>query len=178
MKKENEILKDENRTLKVENEILKKENESIKNENKILKKRNEDLQIKFDELNLIKDEEIKKLNEKYEILKEEKKNIIANLMLKLNKIAAEFRKSNGLSNREKLIAINFISTDKNINHSIICKNKTKFFDIESELYRKYPECRENENFYTLNGFKINKWKTLEENGINGYIIKLNKKDNE
>ena len=171
---ENKILK----SLKIENENLKRENEMIKNENKKLGKKIESLQKKLDKVNFTKDEEINKLIERCKTLNGEKKNSIDKLMLKLNKNVVEFRNYNGLPDGEKLIAVNFTSYDKVINHCIICKNKTKFFDIESELYRKYPKYKENENCFTLNnGLKINRWGTLEENKIYGYTIILNKIDN-
>ena len=139
-------------------------------ENQILRRENESLRKKSDKLNLIKDEEIKKLNEKCKILQEEKLKIIDYLKSKLNK------NYNRQHNGEKLIAINFISVDQHINHSIICTNKTKFFDIESELYRKYP--KHSENLFMFGNLEVNKWKTLEENGINGYTIMFNAKSNE
>ena len=61
-----------------------------------------------------------------------------------------------------------------INHTIICKNKTKFHEIEGLLYEKYPEYTNCENFFMFNGLTINRWKTLEDNGINGYTIMLKK----
>ena len=173
---ENEILKDKNRTLKIENENLKKENMLFKNENENLKKKNEDLQKQLERINLIKNEEINKLNEKFRILNEDKINTIANLMTKLKNNTAVFKNYNGLPDGEKLIAINFTSVDQLVNHCIICKNTTKFFELESDLYRKYPKYSENENCFTFNNLKINRWKTLEENGISSYTIRINKID--
>ena len=169
---EKENLKTRNNiNLKIENENLNKENKLLKSENQILKKENQNLKYKLDNLNLIKNEEIKKLNEKFKLLNEEKMKIIENLNSKLNSNVVESKNYNGLPHGEKLIALNFISVDKHINHNVICKNKTKFFELEKELYGKYPEYS-NENFFIFNGLKINKWKTLEENGINGYTITL------
>ena len=104
-------------------------------------------------------------------------NMVGNLMTKIKNYTAKFRDYNGLRDGEKIIAINFISVDQLVNHCIICKNTTKFFDLESELYRKYPKYSESENCFTFNDLKINKWKTLEENGITGYTIRINKIDN-
>ena len=79
---------------------------------------------------------------------------------------------------EKLIALNFISVDQHISHSIISKNKSKFSEIEKALYMKYPEYLKNENFFMWDGTNIDKLKTLEENGIIGYTIMLKTIDNE
>ena len=79
-----------------------------------------------------------------------------------------------LEEGEVLMSIIFISSDQNLHYSIICKNTDEFYKIESQLYKKYPEYTENENFFILNGKKINRYKTLEQNGVkNNDIIILN-----
>ena len=37
--------------------------------------------------------------------------------------------------------------------------------IENILYNKYPEYIEKENYFTVDGIKINKYKTMEQNNI-------------
>ena len=72
----------------------------------------------------------------------------------------------------------FSFTNKDILYSVICKNTDKFTKIENLLYDKYPECRDTQNFYTLNGQKIDKYKNLEENNIyNSAVIQLNQMNN-
>ena len=126
---------------------------------------------------MIKDEKIKKLDEKYKKL-DEKMKTIDNLILKMKNNIVEQKANNTLSYGEKFIAINFLSLDQRINHSIICKNNTNFHEIEKELYLKYPEYSKNYNYLTCNGLIVNKRKTLEDNGINGYTIIVNKIDGE
>ena len=71
----------------------------------------------------------------------------------------------------------FISGDQNIHYAIICKNTDKFNSIENLLYEVYPEFQESENFFTVNGQKINKSKTMKQNNIKpSSIIMLNKYD--
>ena len=127
-------------------------------------------------LNSINKKRIDELEEKIRILNEENMNINNSLNSKLNSNVTEIKNYNELSYGEKLIAVNFISVDQRINHSIICKNKTYFYEIESSLYKKYPEYKKDDNYFMFNGLKINRWDTLEENGINGYNIILNKID--
>ena len=58
------------------------------------------------------------------------------------------------------------------------KNTDKFHIIEEKLYEKYPEYIENENYFTVNGIRINKYKTFEQNNIKySDIILLNQYDN-
>ena len=71
----------------------------------------------------------------------------------------------------------FQSTDSKIHYAFICKNTDKFNMIENMLYDKYPEYIENENFFTVNGIKINRFKTMEQNKIKySDIIILNRYD--
>ena len=65
------------------------------------------------------------------------------------------------------------SPDQKIHFSIICKNTTSFNRIEEKIYKDYPEYLEIENYFLVNGNKINKYKTMEENKIkNSDIIVL------
>ena len=81
-----------------------------------------------------------------------------------------------LSDGEKLISVIFVSSDKKINYSIICKNTDKFSKIENMLYDAYPELIESENNFLINGKLINKYKSLDFNNIkNNDIIMVIKK---
>ena len=185
LKIENNKLKNENKDLKIENNKLKNENQTVKKEIQILKnRRNEFIAIKNEEVNRLNEkikrlnDKIKKLNEKIKNLNDEKTKYKDDLFSKTyNNIVTSNSNNNTLSCGDKFIAINFVSVDQNINHSIICKNKTKFHDIEDKLYTKYPKYAENDNYFMFNGSKVNRWKTLEENDINGYTVILNKVDN-
>ena len=76
---------------------------------------------------------------------------------------------------ETILSVIFISTDQKIHHSIIFKNTDKFSEVESRLYKIYPEYLESENYFLAKGKRINRFKTLEENGIkNSDIITLEK----
>ena len=72
------------------------------------------------------------------------------------------------------MSIIFISSTQKLHFSAICKNTDKFHKIEGLLYENFPQYLENDNFFILNGKKINRYKTLEENGIkNNDVIILN-----
>ena len=89
-----------------------------------------------------------------------------------------FKKYFKIGENEKLIRIIFQSTDqKIIDYVLICKNTDIFANIEQILYNKYPEYKDSENYFTSNGIKINKNRTLEDNKIKtNDIILLNKFD--
>ena len=76
---------------------------------------------------------------------------------------------------EKMISVTFRIIEKGIICSIICKDTDIFVKIEVQLYEKYPEYKESENYFICNGIKINKYKSLKENGIkDNDLIFLNK----
>ena len=82
-----------------------------------------------------------------------------------------------LSQGEKLMSIIIKSIDQNIHRSFICKNTDKFAKIESQLYNEFSEYleTESENYFLVNSKKINRYKSLEENGIrNGDVILLDR----
>jgi hypothetical protein len=88
-----------------------------------------------------------------------------------------FRAYYKFSPDEKLISIEFMHSP-DIDYTIIAKNTDDFVKIEKELYDKYPDYRNFENDFLLNGIKIKKYKTLKENNIkNKDIITLIKKNN-
>ena len=111
------------------------------------------------------------------MLIEDKNKNIKDLTLKLNNDNTfENINSINLLDGEKIIAINFISVDQNINHIVISKNYKKFHEIETQLYEKYPDYGKSENFFMFNGSQINRWESLKDNGIIGYTIILKKID--
>ena len=80
-----------------------------------------------------------------------------------------------LQDGEIMMTLIISSVDqKIINHSIICKNTEILNQIENRLYKFFPEFSKTENFFTLNGKKINKYQNLDENNIkNNDMILLN-----
>ena len=98
----------------------------------------------------------------------EKDKEIKELRLKLSRYPIQ------LEEGEKLISIIFVSSDQKVHYSIICKNTSKFSIIEGKLYEEYNDYEEPETFFTVNGRRINRHKTLDDNKIkNSDIIMLN-----
>ena len=139
-------------------EIKIKEKERIINEEKI---KNEKLEKKIKEIQNIPNNNIQ-INE-------------------ISKLEEEIKqlKSYILSPGEKLIYIKFISVDQNINFPTVAKVTDEFLKIESILYRYFPKYKETENYFLVNGKKINNKKTIEDNNIkNNDIITLSIFDDE
>ena len=164
---------------------LKKEINKNKLLNDQITKLKKDLNIKYkEELNILKKVLTKKIkkfchNLKKEIvqfidsqnIKDDNDNSIeGNDDLQLNKKIDELKKKLSrypfeLSKGEKLISVIFTSFDNKILHSIICKNTEKFIQLEKKLYIDYPEYSKSDNYFLVNGNKVDKYKTLDENKI-------------
>ena len=105
-----------------------------------------------------------------------------NISLNKNKIyelenEIKILKSYFLPYGEQLLSIKIISMDQKIDLPIIIKNTEYFSEIEKKLYKKYPEFTETENYFLVNGTRINRLKTLKENNIkNNDILTLVKND--
>ena len=76
-------------------------------------------------------------------------------------------------NIDNLMTVIFYSTEQKIHYSLISKETDLFSKIEDKLYEAYPECKDSEYYFMVNGLKISKFKTLKENKIkNSQIITL------
>ena len=70
-----------------------------------------------------------------------------------------------LINPEEIISIQFKSVDENIDLCKSCKKSEMFVLLEEKLYELYPELKETNNTFICNGVNVNRFKSLEENGI-------------
>ena len=197
MKNQNNSTEDNNRILsKKKNENYKgnmeNKNNSKEEENIILlKKQNEDYKKKINQLE-------KRINELEKIIEEKDKNInkqkikndelnkkIKELLNLQKNIAGKdkikeledeiklFRKFYNFLPEEKLITINFISVDQQLNCVMIAKNTDVFTKIEADLYNKNEKYKLTENYFLVGGKKINRNFTLKDNKIkNNDVITL------
>ena len=197
MKNQNNSTEDNNRILsKKKNENYKgnmeNKNNSKEEENIILlKKQNEDYKKKINQLE-------KRINELEKIIEEKDKNInkqkikndeldkkikeLLNLQKnivgkdKIKELEDEiklFRKFYNFLPEEKLITINFISVDQQLNCVMIAKNTEVFTKIEADLYNKNEKYKLTENYFLVGGKKINRNLTLKDNKIkNNDVITL------
>ena len=129
---------------------IKKQKEIINNVKKEIK------ELKMSKLN-----DIKTIKDKFKVYK----NIINDIRINIPLL---------LKPNEKLMPVIFHSYDENIHYSVICKNNDEFSKIESLLYDKYPEYKNINKDFIINGKKIDINKNLEDNNIrDSDIITLN-----
>lgn len=113
----------------------------------------------------IYENEIKKIKDLEEIIN--LKNIEINSLKNNNEITY-------IKPGEKIIAIFFTSNGEDIQRPISCKNTDTFVKIEEQIYNENPKYKEYNTYLTVNGNIIDRFKTLNENGIkDGNIIVVN-----
>ena len=68
---------------------------------------------------------------------------------------------------EKIMTINFVSMgNQDIGHfSLPCKNKDIFVRLEEKLNDEFPKLKDSETYFEVNGRRIKRFKTLDENKI-------------
>ena len=68
---------------------------------------------------------------------------------------------------EKIFAVNFVSMGFQdiINYSLVCKNTDLFVKLEEKLNNDYTQLKDKETYFMVNGRRIKRFKTLDENQI-------------
>ena len=113
-------------------------------------------------------------------------NLLENQLKDKNNIIQKYinsMNSNQLNNQmnitsikpfEKIMSINFVSMDQKIsNYSLVCKNTDLFVKLEQKLNNEFPHLKDQEPYFLVNGRRIKRFKTLDENGIkNNDIISI------
>ena len=183
---------------KSKREELIKKIESLEKKLKEEKSRNQILVEKFEKeleeekvKNKILEDKIKNFQKEYEgkqhsfvkEINDNSKDSLMNIILEKDREVNELKKKLlrypfELNEGEKMITVNFISAEQKINnYCVICKNTDIFNYLEKKLYEEYKEFYETENYFTVNGKKIHKLKSLDENQIkNNDVIVLNTLD--
>lgn len=175
LKKENEEIKEKLNYLKEENMILKQNlsekvqvYEALEQDNTLFIKKIEELENNIKEKTKIIENLNEKIKSKYRINSDE---IFKTLYKEINELKIKLsRYPIELLEGEKLINFTIMSNDENVRTNILCKNTDKFVNVENIIYEKYPEYFDFEYYFTINGKKINKRKTVEENNINNNDI--------
>ena len=93
---------------------------------------------------------------------------IQNLKNKINYSNSPSSNINYILPGEKILAINFISTDHKVNFALACKNTDAFVKLEQQLYDEYPQYKEVNTYFTVGGNIIKRFKSLQENKIKNH----------
>ena len=164
---ENKKLQDELNKYKKENELLKVENNKLKNENEEL---NKELLSAVSMLSNLENSEkndngnnnnFNNINHLKEILKFKDK-VISDLRLKLQNNSGN---NKNYVDFNKIMVVNFMSSDQAINCGIKCLESETFAQVEEKLYQQYPEYREKNNNFLAKGKVVLRFKKISENSI-------------
>ena len=170
-----EIKKLNNEILKLKNELNEEKNKfdelikiknNLENELTIEKNKNKEL---INKLNLLNN-----TNNNNSLIKDLQK-IIETQNKTINDLKSQIN-SNSLAilPGEKILAVNINSLDQKINFPIATKNTEIFVFLELRFYNEYPEYKEKDIYFLVNGNRINRFKNIEENNIkNDNTIFLN-----
>ena len=75
---------------------------------------------------------------------------------------------------DNIISVIFKTMDQKIQYSVPCRKTDSFSKIEKKLYKEYPEYKEKNRYFLVNGNMIDVNKTTEENNIkNSDVIIMN-----
>ena len=72
-----------------------------------------------------------------------------------------------------MMSIIFISKDSKLHYSIPCIKSDIFAHIEEKLYKQFPQYKETNNNFIVNGTTVLRFKTIAENKlVNGLPVTL------
>ena len=125
-------------------------------------------------------EEINNLKQKLEKLKIENKNMKEliekqrELLNNNNNKQSEYSITS-INPGEKILAVNFVSMGNQVigHYNLICKNVDLFVSLEERLYKDFPQFKNYNTFFEVNGKSIKRFKTMDENKIkNNDVISI------
>ena len=156
------------------NELKDKLNKS----NKIIEKQKIEIQDLTNQINSFKN-----INEQINTLKNEirEKDKEINQLLQKNKTINNNIINNNINypkkqiNLEDMRCVTFITQDQSVFYGIPCSGKDTFAEVEEKLYKIYPEYRETNNSFQVDGRNILRFKTIAENNIQeGHYVNITK----
>ena len=96
--------------------------------------------------------------------------------IEINNLRSQLNNINNIPNninKNEIMTVNFISSDKNIFFAVPCIGRNTFAEIEEKLYRQFPQLRETNNNFIFEGKQVLRFKTIAENKIgNGLPVTL------
>jgi hypothetical protein len=106
----------------------------------------------------------------YENIINKKEQELNDLKIKLKNIE---EKNKVYDDSNKIKKVNFVITDKKLNYSVPCIDTDIFAEIEEKLYKTFPEYRETNNNFIVNGEPVLRFKTISQNNIrNGLPVTM------
>ena len=156
---------------KTKNQKLKEKIKKLKKDLLLEREKNITIEKEKIELKNLTDKTIAELNNKIKTLKLNLKNKTKDMKtLNNDSIILNDKKSLNFNQDEDYTAIAIAAKGFKFIHPLPCKLTDKFVKLEEKFLEYYPQFQEKEPLYTINGKKIYRFKTLEENGIKCHNI--------
>ena len=76
---------------------------------------------------------------------------------------------------ERILVVNFVSMGSQYigHYNLICKNSDLFVSSEERLHKDFPQFKNYNTYFVVNGKNIKRFKTMDENGIkNNDVISI------
>ena len=141
---------------KIKNQNLINENNNLKNNINILN--NTIINLKNNITNYVN---------QIQLLQNQINNYNYHNNLNNNQIDSSYINASSVKPGEKILAVNFVSMGfQDIGHYCLpCKNTDLFVKLEEKLNNDYPQLKDKETYFLVNGRRIKRFKTLDENKI-------------
>ena len=98
--------------------------------------------------------------------KEKQNKVLSDRIIDLENQLKGLQPEISSTSSEESMTIKFSSSDEKIkDYEIKCKESDTFVDIEKKIYKNYPQYKDEEPTFKLNGKKIKRFKTIKENEI-------------
>ena len=160
--------KEKNKNLIIENKNLIIENKNLKEKIITLNKENDQIKELKKTINKLNIElnKIKELKQKLENDLTQKDSEIQNLLTQINN-KKNYYDTSSMRPGDKIKGVNFVSMGSNdIGHyNLVCKNRDLFVRLQERLYEDFPQFKNYETYFEVNGKRIKRFQTLEQNKI-------------
>ena len=90
---------------------------------------------------------------------------IENLINEIKNLKLNCNQKKEYISRDELLSIQIKSIDQKVDTSYACKNTDIFVRIEEMLYNEYPEYKDLNTYFTVNGRVLKRFRSLLENDI-------------
>ena len=96
---------------------------------------------------------------------------LTNFIFNNQNLSINNQQNNNVQNIDK--SVTFISSDQKLCFSVPCSGSSTFAAVEEKLYQQFPEYRETNNNFLINGKKILRFKTINDNNAGtGFPVML------
>ena len=155
------IMQNQNMNMQNQNINMNMQSQNMHNQNINMNMQNQNMNMNMQNqnINVQNQNNINYILEENERLKKENKE------LKLMLENGDFERKTKMVDYNKIRCVTFVSNDLQVICGLKCLITDTFAEVEEKLYKIYPEYRETNNIFQVNGKQILRFKTIEENNI-------------